>query len=102
MKRPRSDDLDTTLAARLLAKLEEGDFKGAVRLASSEDTLPPLSEAILEALKGKHSHLPPDSSITSADQTPQHLTISGEDVTQAILSFPKSSAGGPDGLDPST
>ena len=100
LKRPRSDDPDTQLAARVSAKLEEGDFKGAVRLASSEDTLAPLNEATLEALKKKHPPPPLDSIIPSAYQTSQHLTISGEDVTQAILSFPKSSAGGPDGLRP--
>ena len=81
----------------MLAKLKEGDFKGAVRLASSEDMLAPLNEATLEALKGKHPSPPPDSIIPLADQTSQHLTISGEDVTQA---FRKSSAGGPDGLRP--
>ena len=100
MKRPRSDDLDAQLAARVSAKLKEGDFKGAVRLDSSEDTLAPLNEATLEALKKKHPPPPLDSIIPSAYQTSQHLTISGEDVTQAILSFPKSSAGGPDGLRP--
>ena len=47
------------------------------------------------------THTPtPDSIIPSANQTLQQLTISGEDVIQAILSFPKSSAGGPDGLSP--
>ena len=100
MKRPCSDDLDAQLAARVSAKLGEGDFKGAVRLASSEDTLAPLNEATLEALKGKHPPPHPDSTIPSADQDPQHLTISEEDVAQAIRSFPKSSAGGPDGLRP--
>ena len=99
-KRPLLGDPDAQLAARVSAKLEEGDFKGAVRLASSEDTLAPLNVATLEALKGKHPPPHPDSIIPSADQTSQHLTISGEDITQAILSFPKSSAGGPDGLRP--
>ena len=44
--------------------------------------------------------LHPDSTIPPADQTPQHLTTSEEDVLQAVRSFPKSSAGGPDGLRP--
>ena len=56
-KRPLSDDPGAQLAARVSAKLEEGDFKGAARLASSEDTLAPLNEATLEALKGKHPPL---------------------------------------------
>ena len=36
--RPDRDPLET-LAARVSAKLEDGDFKGAVRLASSEDSI---------------------------------------------------------------
>ena len=38
------------LAMRVSAKLEGGDFKGAVRLASSEDTLAPFNETTFEAL----------------------------------------------------
>ena len=57
LKRSRSDDLDAQLAACVLAKLEEGDFKGAVRLASSEDTLAPLNEATLKPSRGNiHPH----------------------------------------------
>ena len=48
------------------AKLEEGDLKGAVRLASSEDTQAPMNEATLEALEGKH---PSDFTIPSAKDT---------------------------------
>ena len=77
-KHPHSDDPDAQFAARVLAKLEEGDFKGAVRLASSEDT---LNDATLEALKEKHPPPHPDSIIPSPDQMSQHLTISGENVT---------------------
>ena len=72
---------------RMSAKLEEGDFKGAVRLASSDDTLAPMNEATLEALKGKHPAPHPDSTIPSAEETSQHLPISEEEVAQAIHSF---------------
>ena len=51
-KRPRSDEPDFKLAASVSAKLEEGDFKEAVRLASSEDMLAPLNEATLGHLRG--------------------------------------------------
>ena len=51
-------------------------------------------------LKHSRGNTHPYTLIPSADQTSQHFTISGEDITQAILSFPKSSAGGPDGLRP--
>ena len=82
------------------AKLEEGDLKLAVRLASSEDMLAPMNEATLEALEGKHPAPHPDSTIPLAKDTSQHFPISKEEVAQAICSFPKSSAGGPDGLRP--
>ena len=82
------------------AKLEEGDFKGAVRLASSEDTLAPMNEATFEALKGKHPPPHPDTIIPSVEESHQCLSVSEEEVEQAIRSFPMSSAGGPDGLRP--
>ena len=99
-KHRRTDDLDTQLTTRMSAKLEEGDLKGAVRLASSEDTLAPMNEAPLEALEGKHPAPHSDSTIPSAKDTSQHFPISKEEVAQAICSFPKNSAGGPDGLRP--
>ena len=74
-KHRHTDDLDTQLAVRMSAKLEEGDLKGAVRLASSEDTLAPMNEATLEALKGKHPAPHPDSTIPSAKDTSQHFPI---------------------------
>ena len=60
------DPVDT-LAGRVSAKLEEGDFKGAVRLASSEDgiavpsseTLATLREVKLLSRLGPPSLVPP-------------------------------------------
>ena len=42
-----------TLSERVSPKLEEGDFKGVVRLASSEETLASFSKATLASLKKK-------------------------------------------------
>ena len=39
------------LATRISTKLEEGDFKGAVRLASSEDSIADLNEETLASLR---------------------------------------------------
>ena len=50
-----SRDPLTTLAAQVSAKLEEGDFRGAVRLACSEDSLTDLDEETLAALRSKFS-----------------------------------------------
>ena len=74
-----------SLAIRVSTKLDEGDFKGAVRLASSDVKL-----ATFEALKEKHPTLHPDSAFPPLP----------EDIIKAIRSFPNGSAGGPDGLRP--
>ena len=51
------------LASRVSSNLEEGDFKGAVRLACSDDTLADMSDATYCALQRKHPAPHPDSSI---------------------------------------
>ena len=52
-KRNNKDPL-TQLAKRVSAKLEEGDFKGAVRLACSSSTIADRNDATLDALKKKY------------------------------------------------
>ena len=97
-------DPTRSLAARVSAKLEEGDFKGAVRLASSDDTLAPINESTFTALQEKHPLPHPDSVIPSiqAENEPPHAlsTVTEEEIIHAIRSFPNFSAGGPDGLRP--
>ena len=44
-----------SISKRISSKLEEGDYKGAVRLAYSEDTFAEPSLDTIEALKAKHS-----------------------------------------------
>ena len=84
------------------SKLEEGDFKGAVRLAPSEDTIRDLDEETLSALRDKHPAPHPDTDIPPASITSQltPLHVSAEEVDKAIRSFPCASAAGPDGLRP--
>ena len=45
------------IVSRVSWKLEEADYRGAVRLVSSEDIIADRSEATLEALREKHPHL---------------------------------------------
>ena len=85
------------LASRVSEKLEEGDFRGAVRLACSEDSV------AIAALKAKHPDPHPDTKCPqppSVEASEAALVVSESDVARAILSFPKGSAGGPDGLQP--
>ena len=85
------------LASRVSSKLEEGDFKGAVCLACTEDTIADKSDATLEALKFKHPPPHPDSSIPPLPEALPTITVSEEEIVGAIKSFPDGSAGGPDG-----
>ena len=91
----------STLAARVAAKLEEGDFRGAVRIASSGESFAPVNAATLGLLKEKH---PPRHPLSSNPPPLGHHNdfpeVSPSQVRMAIQSFPSGSAGGPDGLRP--
>ena len=93
------------LAARVSEKLEEGDVRGAIRLAASDDTLAPRNDETVAALRLKHPPRaaslegtppppPPPSSSSSC------LAVQQSDVIEAIKSFSAGSAGGIDGLRP--
>ena len=95
-KKPLSVDY---LAAKVLAKLER-DFKGAVRLACSEDTFAERSDVTYTVLREKHPAPPLDSSIPPPPTQARGLHISEPEIVKAILSFPCGSAGGSNGLRP--
>lgn len=98
------------LAARVSAKIEEGDVRGAVRLAVSDDVLAPCCDAVADALRLLHppraaptngSTSPPQPDIITVNScTPRVLMLSAHDIVEAIKSFPAGSAGGLDGLRP--
>ena len=50
-------------AAQVSCKLEEGDFRGAVRLACSSDSFAPVDNHSLQRLKEKHPPAHPETSI---------------------------------------
>ena len=76
-------------------KLEEGDFRGAVRLACSDDTVADMSEATYTALQQKHPQPHPCSSIPPQPAEPCTMSVSED---EAIRSFPTGFGGEPDGL----
>ena len=90
-----------SLARRVSTKLEEGDYRGAVRAACSDDTIADISEETISVLKAKHPLPHPDSCIPQPPEVPvQTFAASEEDIIRAIRSFPSGSSGGPDGLRP--
>ena len=98
-KSPSQDPIEY-LATRVSLKLEEGDFRGAVRLACSDDSLADMTKATYTALQQKHPVPHPHSSIPQLLDRFSMSPVSEGEITQAIKSFPNGSAGGPDGLRP--
>jgi hypothetical protein len=96
---------DTQLAAAISKKLESGNFRAAVRILCSEDTSAPSNEDTLKALQSKHPaacptrRTPFDPTNTSNPRF-QAIQISPEDMIKCLRSFPRGSAGGPDGITP--
>ena len=98
--RSSSDGVD--LAARVCSKLEEGDVRGAIRIAASDDAMEPFDAITAEVLRSKHpAHA---TSVTqSCVSTPKNnvcLCLQQADILTSIKSFIPGSAGGPDGLRP--
>lgn len=108
--KPLNVNIDSNLAARVSAKIEEGDVRGAVRLAVSDDILAPCTNAAADALRLLHprraapvtgSPSPPEPNVINVNDSMRSvLTLSVEDIAEAIKSFPAGSAGGLDGLRP--
>ena len=89
------------LANKVSAKIEEGNFKGAIRLICSEDKIADYSEDTFKILQQKHPKPHPDSDIPGLFGEVEHIGEIPEPVVRyAIRSFPCWSAGGPDGLRP--
>ena len=89
------------LAFRVEIKLEEGNYRSAVRLACGSDSIAEHSPATLQRLKKKHPNPHLDHSfIPVQDADMFSVSISAEAVRKAIFSFPIGSVSGSDGLSP--
>ena len=83
--------------------MEEGDFRGLVRLACSKDSVAEASTASIAALKSKQPTAYPDTTLPpppEGEVLKAVLVVSEREVTKALHSFPRGSAGRPDGLRP--
>ena len=79
------------LGRRVASKLEEGDFRGAVRLACSDDRLAPSDSATFAALQAKHpsSHCDaviPPSPIPCRLRLGQSPMLSGHSLVGQLMS----------------
>ena len=88
------------LAARISSKLEDGDYRGAVKLACSESTFCIPDEKSLNRLQEKHPPPHPDTNLPSFHIPETPPMLEPKDITAAVSSFPSGSANGPDGMYP--
>lgn len=82
---------------RVLSKFEDFDIGGAVRIASSDDTLAEVNDENYTKLLNMPAPLHMLDPVT--DETP-YFQINENEVLKAISSFRKGSASGIDGLSP--
>jgi hypothetical protein len=82
------------------SKLKEGDFRGAVRLASSDESFAPYDETTLKKLRDKHPPAHSESIYPLPQDTQEVLQVTPSIVKKSIFSFLSGSAAGPDGLHP--
>jgi hypothetical protein len=91
----------TDLARAVTVRLEEGNFKGAVRRLASDEALAPPTPETLRKLQEKHPLAPSDRRpFPPVDPSQSQIFFEEAAVRRAILSFPPGSSGGPDGLTP--
>jgi hypothetical protein len=88
------------IAQIISEKLDEGNIRGAVRTACSNDVIAPFNAATFEKLKAKHPPQPSDRRPfpSAAEFAPFHVLP--QDVSAAVNSFNPGAAGGVSGLRP--
>ena len=82
------------LACQVTRKIEGGDFKGAIQLTSSEDTIVNFDDATYSVLLSKHPALHPHTCIPSVPPAPVPILVSPGVILAAIRSFPNGSVVG--------
>ena len=88
-----------TLANLVASKMAAADVKGAVRLASSDDSVLKPSPEIKKKLEDKHPKPPEDTVMPPFNPLPG-VVCNRRSVLEGIRSFPPGSSGGPDRLKP--
>ena len=95
-------DPSKNLAARVVMKLEEGDFRGTIRINSSDESFAPINYPYTRVTQGEASTSHPNyqSAPEPVLNNSNSIEVSTSEVLAAIRSFPAGSAGSPNGLRP--
>jgi len=89
------------LAREVSAKLEEGNYRGAVRRLCSNESVAQNTPETIQSLKLKHPDAPNDRRIAQQLESAEDvLQVGLHQVRTTIFSFPCGSSGGLDGLLP--
>ena len=98
--KPRNSE-DSHLVTAITSKLEESNFRAAIRLLCSKDKPAPNNAETLEVLQAKHPPAAQDrkSAYDFVGNAPfQPLPVSPEDVIKCLGTFQAGTSGGPDGF----
>ena len=100
-KASRRVNESSRLASAVSSKLEAGNFRAALRIVCSSDTMAPVNQDTLKALQAKHPGPAIDRrSPCDPRGNPRFepLQVSRDYMIKALRTFPLGSSGGPDGI----
>ena len=94
-------DPERQLRRSVESKILDGNISGAVRILTSDDSIAPVTDETMQALRLKHPPANADASFPEKFPiSPEFPHVNEGEIWTAIMSFPNGSAGGLDGLKP--
>ena len=96
----RKRDPAAQLAAAIMAKVEDGNIKAAIRILTSEEKPAADTDATFAKLQERHPAAPANRSPPPDPKDMTAIQMTEAEVQKIIRSFPAGSSGGPDGVRP--
>jgi hypothetical protein len=96
----RKRDPAAQLAAAIMAKVEDGNIKAAIRILTSEEKPAADTDATFAKLQERHPAAPVDRSPAPDPNNMTAIQMTEAEVAKIIRAFPAGSSGGPDGVRP--
>ena len=96
----RKRDPAAQLAAAIMAKVEDGNIKAAIRILTSEEKPAADTDATFAKLQERHPTAPVNRSPPPDPNNSTAIQMTEAEVQKIIRSFPAGSSGGPDGIRP--